>query len=228
MPQFTITGVDKQTGLDTDLVLEAPNARAAAIMAGERGCTVVSIAEGVATDDDLSEDDLSGPVSTASMAPKSFACPHCHSEQIQKCSVAHAAGTSTGTIIGIAGIGDSLGIGIAGSTKTSNLAASCAPPHVPINAGFWITFVGMIISSIALCGISCSMVDGSKLAYDTKDTYEGLCVLGSIIISGIMGLVVYFAIFNKPRKEQLIAHQITLAQWDRSWICHRCGIVFQR
>jgi transcription elongation factor Elf1 len=209
MAHFTITGVDIETGLDTDLVLDASDTRAAAIMASKRGVTVVSITEAAPTP-----------------APATFACPHCRSEQIQKCSVAHAAGTSTGTIIGVAGIGDNLGVGIAGSNKTTNLAASCAPPKTPINTGFWITFTCMIIFSIASCAISCSMVDGSRLRYDAKDTYEGICVLGSIVIGIMIGLVAYFTIFNKSRAKQLMAHQIALAQWDRSWICHRCGHMF--
>jgi hypothetical protein len=45
MPKYAITGVDKESGLDTDLVLDAPTAGDAAMLADKRGCTVLTIAE---------------------------------------------------------------------------------------------------------------------------------------------------------------------------------------
>ena len=77
MPQYTIIGVNKETGLHTDLVLEAPDAHAAVALASNQGVTVVSL-EGVLQRED--KEPARPDSSTATVLKQTKACPFCAEE----------------------------------------------------------------------------------------------------------------------------------------------------
>ncbi len=136
-------------------------------------------------------------------------CPHCHSDNIQKLSVVYEHGTQNiqttgrtrGSGIGFGGGGLGAGIGSARTTtkgKSQSIAAkNAAPPDKK-----------KIIIPIAMMGVGLLII---KFIH----VFPGL-----LFIAGGGFIFWKFWQYNKNTYPPLYQ------QWQRSWLCNRCGEIF--
>jgi hypothetical protein len=136
-------------------------------------------------------------------------CPKCHSEQIQTLQMVFENGTATavhnssGVGVGI-GSGGSVGLGFGGSrttsTSISTLAAKVAPPQ-PRKMGIFMA--GIFLPVLALV-----------------TNNAGVMFVAVLIAAGCFVMGMKMKRWNKTELPKLVA------QWERRWLCHRCGNVF--
>jgi hypothetical protein len=140
-----------------------------------------------------------------------YKCASCSTTDIQKLSMVYESGTSTisgtttGTSTGV-GIGrGGLGIGTAvnssrtSGTQTTELAKRAAPPEKKFGAG-WIG-IGVAVGIVAMA------IGGIVIA---------LVVIGGSVAVAQPGIRYNRDVFPSLR-----------ARWEQSWLCHRCGAIFQ-
>lgn len=147
------------------------------------------------------------------MAEQRYVCPNCGSENIQRFSVAYQGGAADiDTTTHSAGIGfGGGGIGIGGAkhhttgVQMTQLAQEVAPPR---KRKYWVPLMCAIIA-----GVIVSIVAGM--------ISDSLSFLGYIAFAAVMYVMGYQKtyLFNKQVPEWY-------AQWERSWICLKCGHKF--
>ena len=148
---------------------------------------------------------------------ENFVCPHCGSDNVQRFSVAYENGASTintQTKTAGVGIGGALGIGGAKSHTTgvqlSQMAQKTAPPA---KKGYkW-----AIIISIVVYFVVANLVDSM---FSLGSSTSG--------ILGLVGLVVsaYFLGYVKVYRYNAETWPVLREEWEKSWICMKCGNTF--
>lgn len=130
---------------------------------------------------------------------KSFSCPHCGSENIQRCQVIYQQGTVNHSYTTRSGDYESNTSG----TESTSLAQSVAPPEQ--KETFWGTMlVTGIIAAIAL--------------------FDG----GHYIVAGIFGLLAGGSFVTSQEANEYNEKQwpTEFKNWQNSYLCHRCGHCF--
>ena len=140
------------------------------------------------------------------MSQNPFVCPHCQSENVMRKSVVYEQGATTGT-----SKGKGFGIGLNGNVtlmtgKTTNtsitsLATRCAPPKKPMNMLIYGALLGLVIGAAA-----------DALIFKN---------FGTIVFAGI----VYFS-WKYNKKIQTQWHS-EMAEWEKEYICMRCGYEYK-
>ena len=132
------------------------------------------------------------------------ACPNCRSEHVQSFRVAYEAGTSTaeskssGMGIGFTANGD-VGVGFSsGKTQTTNMSLLAQKVAPPEKLKVRCEFL---------------FEAASKVPY--------LVILPTLAVGGLI-----FGIPNYLRFKKNKDWATRYAQWQRSWICHKCGHTF--
>ena len=138
---------------------------------------------------------------------KKFACPKCESDHIQLFSMAFQSGTSTSTST-TTGMGfGSGGLGAFGAVSESSnvtlLAQTVAPPAKRAT-NLW----------------------GIMLILGTMMLAAGLQNI-PVLIMGVLLIAVGFHFFRSAVKWNKEEYPRLLAQWESSWICHKCGNTFK-
>lgn len=161
---------------------------------------------------------VAAPISAVAPAPaappskSACACPQCHSDNTVKCSVAHASGSSIGmfSALGMDGSGE---VGAAGGSTTSQtlLARKLAPPvQERVGCLFWVVSFGPGMLFV-LGGLGC---------------------FSETVLGGLILLTIGLALCAIPiRKSWEIEnkrpdYERELKEWDRAWVCLRCGHIF--
>lgn len=137
-----------------------------------------------------------------------YVCPNpkCGSTSIQRCAMVFQSGTSrsTGFTSGV-GVATGGGLGVFGAsteTASSTLLAEQLAPPAKRGVGLWafmiIIGVGMLISKV-----------------------WWLVLLGLALII----IAVFFS--RKIGKWNKTEYPKLLSDWEHSWVCHKCGHVFQ-
>ena len=136
-----------------------------------------------------------------------FKCPHCGSENIQKCSIIYNSGTashqSTTTINGNVEAETS---GVSGT----NLAQQLAPPAKKDEE--WIASV--------VCGLIALF-----FADALTDTHHFFLVLVITVVFGLFAIILWM-MSSENQKYNENQFPIDYDVWTRSYFCHRCGNVF--
>lgn len=143
----------------------------------------------------------------------SFECPACHSENTNKLALAYETGLSdvktrtSGVGIGIGGGGIGLGIGggkTKGTAQTQASQRAAPPPKKKLVKPLLIIFVITMVLS---------------LLFLSNKTMQDIITLAWIAASaGWVAWAFYFNIKLWPPLKRA---------WDQSFICNRCGNVFQ-
>jgi predicted RNA-binding Zn-ribbon protein involved in translation (DUF1610 family) len=169
------------------------------------------------------------------LQPLILDCPNCGSENTQKVSAICEAGTTiskgrTGNIGGIIGKNSSghlsiapiIAAGTSHGVQTTNLASRLAPPQPPKSSIDFFQGV-MVVVGIAIVGTTAGLASNS----------ESVPVKYLIWISGILltcGLItVAVIVCRQIMAEDTKAketHNESLARWNETYYCHRCGESF--
>jgi hypothetical protein len=142
-----------------------------------------------------------------------FSCPECGSENTQRQSLAYAGGTAeiedSGIVSGSNGSASYSGT----STASTPLAQRCRPPERP---RFFAEVIGgpLGCGAVASWGVL-SLLTVIGLVHDW--TFKTWCVL-ALAIAVPLGLFFFSGWRRKAQK-----YPSALAEYERSWICHRCG-----
>ncbi len=138
------------------------------------------------------------------MANSKFACPHCGSDNIQRCSIIYQSGTSSHN--SVTTVNGNVEAETSGSSST-NLAQEVAPPQKQEE-----NYAGMFIcGAIALfCG------------YDILHTGFSFLELG---LAAFFGFSAYTLNDSNEKASAYNEKQfpIDYETWQHSYICYRCG-----
>lgn len=155
------------------------------------------------------------------MSAATFTCPSCASENTQRLSLAHSAGTLSS--MG-GGVGLSLsrsGVGVAGgagrSTGTTDLAKELAPPPPFEKFAYWRSGCLSVLVAGAV-GIGVQFV-GFTLSPDGQE-YLIFGVAGGVMLLLWLGHLAARRDYEAKRPE-------ALARWEHSFICLRCAHVWE-
>lgn len=141
-----------------------------------------------------------------------YACPYCQSENTQSLSMAYMMGTSrsTGYMVGGGVAGDVFGVG-AGATggfSQTDLAAKVAPPE---EAEMMIPFVWSVMTGLFLWFVEFLIVDWEWLG-------RAFAFLGVVAGCGLLYWAHQYNKYTLPEEKR---------EYNRSYICYRCGRVFK-
>lgn len=149
-----------------------------------------------------------------------YACPRCESDQIQRFAVVFQTGTARSThhTSGIGIGGHSEGIGLAGfgavteSASSTLLASQLAPPETkPSLFPNLMRGVCIIFTLVALTAF-----------VQFRDIRLGIVV--AIGLAGFWSNHRRYKNLSKWNKEE---YPKLVDEWERSWVCHKCGHTFQ-
>lgn len=155
-------------------------------------------------------------------------CPKCESDNTQRMEVAYHSGTqnfsTTGNSVGVGFSGGRMGLA-GGVTRTSGqtqttLAAACTPPMKKGERGPSAAFkLGLLFAClpILLPVMSSSANWGIAL---------GVTIVGLLMFSPVWGTGLY--ILRSRRKYNKEVWPQLYRAWSESWICHKCGGVYQQ
>lgn len=129
-------------------------------------------------------------------------CPKCSSPDTVSCAMAFEQGTSTSKIAAVPGAGG------ASREVTSHTAFAqrAAPP-----SGSWMGI--LVVLLLVSVGLTSAFLSSSG------DPGPVALIFPAAAVACIVGIVISF--------KRLPMHRERREQWSRSWICHRCGSVFQ-
>jgi hypothetical protein len=165
-----------------------------------------------------------------------FICPVCKQiDRVEKVSVVHAAGTSTGAYsggtVGIGVAGGTIGLGGAhtnltgmSQTNLSQRLAPPAPPPPPEGAG---CFVGGLLFLLLIAGMV-----GLETALTTEISNTRLIAAAVVVAcaAGFAGIITITSRSARVKKakhaEQVARWQQAIMNWERLYYCGRNDIVF--
>lgn len=184
----------------------------------------------------------------ATSQPK-WQCPKCDSEHIEKLSVIYSEGT-TSTTQGVIGLGLSesgavgLGGAVGGGTSSTIMAKGVAPPIAPNPPDTADNSQGIGCLAFVVVGFLALLFSGVS-AMMLSDQYPnlspGFLFLLVVTISLSLGSWAassaarsYKKLQEDKRQAELSAYNEALslyneaaARWLRSYLCHRCGSIFE-
>lgn len=153
-------------------------------------------------------------------------CPKCKCDQVMKCSMAYASGTSSGQMAGHGGTistGGRLGLGAFNGVvhQQTLLAQSASPPKYPSSNDSTVLILAAIV-----CGILAFGIEIGSLGYFQHSSEKH----GAAIIFAIASLICCCFI---PRlvvryRRAIAEHGTAYDLWERTWVCLRCGSRFIR
>ena len=142
-------------------------------------------------------------------------CPACQSDSLKKLSLVHQEGVRAGANIGIGITSSGIGAGIGAGVSTSLLAAKCTPPKKDKDA-FFKQSGGSLLLVFFTPLVIALMANGSW--GETGWFWKAWASLG-------FGLIAWLQFkFDKKQEEE---HQHALAEYEKTYMCARCGHFFQ-
>lgn len=155
---------------------------------------------------------LPPPPSVANRVPPAArstasACPQCGGSQTMKVSLAHAQGTTTSIFGGLSSAGNQTGTFGGAVVNQTALAKLLAPPKTPSIGCFSVGIVAFVCFQLVIGGAS----SGN----------------GGLMLIALLGgpiLVIVLARWN--RAKQMPEYERARDEWERSWVCLRCGQIF--
>jgi predicted RNA-binding Zn-ribbon protein involved in translation (DUF1610 family) len=169
------------------------------------------------------------PTRITGPSPVNYVCPRCGSDNIQSVPLLYQAGTSTSTstgrVIGIAGLGTDQLTPVGGATTTRHrqqtlLAARYSPPTSQIASNN--TTVLLFIAVFALMAFGVGLFASATADEDTHHPF----LATFSIIGGIATIVPAFKALKTMRSEQrelARQYQSQFVEWTHSFLCHKCG-----
>lgn len=157
-----------------------------------------------------------------------YQCPQCKSDDTQRIAVLVDMGTSRGVLGGL-GVNTNLDLGVGGGVmgSASELARKFAKPKEPSRD---LTSYEIISAVLIVGGLFIGSAGlGPLLDGDPKGVLIGLPIMG------LGGFLLWYSIqrLASPSPETLAqraaakaAYQQQLAQWNRAFLCKRCGWSF--
>lgn len=142
-------------------------------------------------------------------------CPACQSDQVRKISLIHEEGVRAGVGIGVGVSVSGVGAGVGAGVSTSVLATKCAPPKKDKDAFFKQVGGGLLLVFVVPLIISL-MASGSW--GETGWFWKAWAGLGLALIAWLQFK------FDKKQEE---AYQQALADYEKTFMCCRCGHFFQ-
>jgi hypothetical protein len=142
-------------------------------------------------------------------------CPACQSDSLKKLTLIHQEGVRAEVNIGAgitsSGIGAGAGVGV----STSLLAAKCAPPKKDTDA--FLTQSGKGLALVFFAPL--------LIAVMGNDSWGETSLLWKWWASVGFGLIVLLQLeFDKKQEKE---HQQALADYEKTYMCTRCGHFFQ-
>lgn len=135
---------------------------------------------------------------------KEIKCIHCGSTELQKCSVIHEGGTSTGSSVSFGGVGGKAGAFSTSSTSQTALAKKLAPP--PRTGVLAMIFLTIGVLFFGFLGIGMMRDPGAWWIY-------------WLFMAAICALRLFIGV-----KRNLVYAE-KMESYNRLWFCHRCGEV---
>lgn len=156
-------------------------------------------------------------------------CPKCHTEDVMRCTIAYAQGTTThrvsATALGMGltdeGLVPALGCGSANVTSRSLMATACAPPKAPPNRTMICGVLGLLSGGIpaAICSWRWCFASVKVPCWQLV----ALVCIGLPFVGMVIGLAVADVLGDKPERQ----HEKAMEKWSRTWVCQRCGNYFE-
>lgn len=175
----------------------------------------------------VSQPDLSGRATRVWTVDESqFSCPACGSSDTRRAEMVWKAGNSESIVDGAITDAGADGEWVTGrSWSTSELARSAAPPAeraAASDAGRFYRrgsfgLVGWVIGAAVLCTVLAAF------------PFLVILVVAIAIVGGVIQLIRLVGGSPKPTTDQRSAHEewkIAYAEWQRQWLCLRCGESF--
>ena len=146
------------------------------------------------------------------MPASRYACPYCQSENTQSLEMAYMTGTSrsTGYMVGggVTGDGFGVGAGATGGLSQTDLAAKVAPPEEASILG---PFLGCVMVGLFLWFMEFILVDWEWLG-------RVFAFLGVMAGFGAGYWAYEYNKYTLPEAKR---------EYNRSYICYRCGRIFK-
>lgn len=149
----------------------------------------------------------------------SLECPACHSQNVQKLSLVHSAGISSGVGIGVGVAGGGLGLGAAKTMSQTALSKSAAPPP-PSQSIVLPMWLGRIVRGF----FGFLLLLFSPFAF-----MEGSYIVGLFLALGGGLLFAYGFSKNLATSSHSYAvikreaEQRASQNWGKTFMCHSCG-----
>lgn len=144
-----------------------------------------------------------------------YNCPKCKSENIQKLEITYKTGKSglsgSSSSVGVAASSSGVGVGITGGTfsgtQQTDLSQMVAPPKLKKKRP------GCILTFSLLSGFAYILIGSTAL------------LIGLVIIA----IGIYYYIYGtRYNNNEYAEYADKLRVWERSYICLRCGQIFQK
>jgi uncharacterized membrane protein len=158
----------------------------------------------------------------------SAACPQCHSENTQSFEMVYSSGTSKGSITAFSFDVDTGAVMSTGGalSRQSDLAASVTPPSPPLMGANQIIVKGLLACLIAVVLVPVTWWATNLFLSRDLATFISAALAVILIIAGI-GWGAYIESERHARNMENFRRG-ELAEWQRSWICLRCGHRWKR
>lgn len=137
-------------------------------------------------------------------------CPKCESQDVMRCSVAYAQGTTSASFTGSDNHGSYY------VRNQTNFASHCAPPPEP-SVVMWF-FAGGFCLFWAIVVYALIHFMGNNMGF-VETMVEGVFAL-LLLLTLWFGWLFVKAISAGPQYRAATAH------WHKKWVCVRCGEIF--
>ncbi|MGE5231342.1 MAG: hypothetical protein ACM3NS_06335 [Deltaproteobacteria bacterium] len=150
-------------------------------------------------------------------------CPKCESDDVQRLAMIYQHGTATSVSRGstLAAVGDDLAVAgtVMSGKQQSLLAQQAAPPQPRESSGCgFVLGVLAVLFSIGAVGFGVTMTEG-RIAE--------LTLAGFLFCLGVVALVAANSSARGNAEYNRTTYPRLKEQWDRTWLCLRCGNRFE-
>jgi transcription elongation factor Elf1 len=154
------------------------------------------------------------------MNNSTFSCPRCGSDNTSSFALIHSGGTSAGSFQGVSYGAKTGTIQTSGRTGSQSLLAQQTAP--PIRPNF-VNSNGVLLTVIVFV-VACVI---SVFVRGFATSVFGDNILTSLISPAfVFGVPILFVIYhNKQLLQKRELWKSEKAQWEKSWMCLKCGIV---
>lgn len=148
------------------------------------------------------------------MSPE-YVCSKCKSDNIKRLQVLHEEGQSKVNVMTLGGgssaIGGNVNIGYSGGDIISKLAEKAKPPDKPLSTNY--TTIGGII--FILVGVLLYVV------------FDYVKIGATIVILTVLSMWFTAKKDQEDYQKSLAKHRKDMMEWNKSYMCLRCGHIFQ-
>ncbi len=156
------------------------------------------------------------------------ACPNCNSDDTSTLKMVWMSGTSdiqskmTGVGVGVTGHGLGIGAGVGKTKGTSKtlLSQAAQPPLPPKYTE------ALVVALLAGLGVAFFLFMG-LLSDASSDGEIGVVYEWTIMIAASAVAVAVYKVTSKSNANSKKAYENRLAEYERQWICLRCGSKFK-